>query len=275
MAGNEYKRFFVDNPLKNPYIRVRGVGYREQMRSTMVRRPQGTGDYLFMLFYDPVRIGTSDRAKAYDSSYFIVWPPGAGHFYGNGEAPFLHTWTHCEGVWIEKAVKAAGFPLSKPQPVSNAGMIEDYVTAIYREVMQVRPEAAIVRNLYENWLREVKRDSRMLGRQKAVPEWLINVRNFMAAGYREKMTLDELAAQAHKSVPHLCSEFKKHFGRAPIEYLIRLRLNEALHLLPDINLAIGQIAERVGYEDIYHFSKLFKKHYGISPMGMRRRKAGH
>ena len=36
------------------------------------------------------------------------------------------------------------------------------------------------------------------------------------------------------------------------------------------SLSIGEIAERVGYEDAYHFSKLFKKTYGVSPSKMRK-----
>ena len=70
---------------------------------------------------------------------------------------------------------------------------------------------------------------------------------------------------------HFCAEFKKYYKCAPIEYIIKLRMNEALHHLHNINYSITEIAEKVGYEDIYHFSKLFKKQYRVSPMGMRRR----
>ena len=73
------------------------------------------------------------------------------------------------------------------------------------------------------------------------------------------------------SVPHLCSEFKKHFGVPVIDYVIRRRMREAAYLLHDRNLNITGIARRVGYTDIFHFSKLFKKHFGRSPREVRKR----
>lgn len=54
---------------------------------------------------------------------------------------------------------------------------------------------------------------------------------------------------------------------SPINYLIQLRLTNARELLKDESSAITvkQVAATVGYSDAYHFSKLFKKYYGLSP----------
>ena len=45
----------------------------------------------------------------------------------------------------------------------------------------------------------------------------------------------------------------------------RQRMAHARHLLRDVGLTVADVAQRVGYDDLYHFSKLFKKHCGISP----------
>ena len=65
--------------------------------------------------------------------------------------------------------------------------------------------------------------------------------------------------------------FKSEMGESPIHYLIRVRMEKAKALLESgASLSIGEIAEKVGYEDAYHFSKLFKKTYGVSPSKMRK-----
>ena len=66
--------------------------------------------------------------------------------------------------------------------------------------------------------------------------------------------------------------FKEETGESPINYLIKIRLEKARDiLLKSSDSTIKNIANEVGYEDAYHFSKLFKKYYGISPLYYRKR----
>jgi YesN/AraC family two-component response regulator len=61
--------------------------------------------------------------------------------------------------------------------------------------------------------------------------------------------------------------FKEETGESPINYLIKIRLEKAKDILLNGNGgSIKSIANQVGYDDVYHFSKLFKKYYGISPL---------
>ena len=61
--------------------------------------------------------------------------------------------------------------------------------------------------------------------------------------------------------------FKKETGDTPINYLISLRMKKSKDLLEQFpERSIRSVAADVGYEDAYHFSKLFKKYYGISPL---------
>ena len=58
-------------------------------------------------------------------------------------------------------------------------------------------------------------------------------------------------------------------GKTPNEYIIELRLQFAKKLLDNTNLSIRQISENVDYSDQYFFSRLFKKHMGVSPQNYR------
>ena len=66
--------------------------------------------------------------------------------------------------------------------------------------------------------------------------------------------------------------FKSETGDTPIRHLINIRLEKAKELLsagcPD---SVQEVAALVGYDDAYHFSKLFKKRFGITPTQARKR----
>ncbi|MCM3171367.1 AraC family transcriptional regulator [Paenibacillus sp. MER 99-2] len=84
--------------------------------------------------------------------------------------------------------------------------------------------------------------------------------------YREQVTLDDLAERFNYSSRHLSMQFKQKTGSSPIDYLIQIRLAEARRMLIKSNVTLKEIAVEVGYTDVYYFSRLFKKHVGISPI---------
>ncbi|MGQ8874628.1 AraC family transcriptional regulator [Paenibacillus sp. TSA_86.1] len=83
--------------------------------------------------------------------------------------------------------------------------------------------------------------------------------------YREPVTLDFLAEQLNYSSRHLSMKFKRKTGYSPIDYLIQTRIGKAQDLLVRSDAKLGAIAAEVGYTDVYYFSRIFKKHVGMSP----------
>lgn len=92
---------------------------------------------------------------------------------------------------------------------------------------------------------------------------------YMSKYYYEKLTLDSIAAQFDLSPSHFSLMFKKITNYSVIDYLIKLRLSKAKLLLED-GKSISEVAEAVGFSDIYYFSKTFKKHVGLSPSSYRK-----
>jgi AraC-like DNA-binding protein/mannose-6-phosphate isomerase-like protein (cupin superfamily) len=91
------------------------------------------------------------------------------------------------------------------------------------------------------------------------------VRAYIERKLDRKLFLKELAAAAGMSPEHFCREFRRVYGEAPLEMRNRLRINAAAKLIRFSDRPIKQIAEELGYSDIYHFSKAFKKQTGRSP----------
>lgn len=89
--------------------------------------------------------------------------------------------------------------------------------------------------------------------------------------YNEKISLDRIAENMYLSPFYLSKVFKSETGSTPIRHLIDIRLEKARELLGESGeMSIREVALAVGYEDAYHFSKLFKKKYGVAPSSVRK-----
>ena len=88
----------------------------------------------------------------------------------------------------------------------------------------------------------------------------------------EKITLQTMADIARMSTSTLSRHFRCETGLTPMEYLIRLRMRNAVKLLTQTSDSISEIAERCGYENVYYFSNAFKTVYGYSPSEHRRQR---
>ncbi|MBR0288235.1 MAG: helix-turn-helix domain-containing protein, partial [Selenomonadaceae bacterium] len=67
---------------------------------------------------------------------------------------------------------------------------------------------------------------------------------------------------------------KKETGLSPIQYMMQRRIGEAQSLLVETSLPIQEIEFRLGFNDSAHFSKMFKKHVGVTPKEYRKHFAG-
>ncbi|HYF50267.1 MAG TPA: hypothetical protein VEJ63_12730, partial [Planctomycetota bacterium] len=76
------RHFFANPPVKSKELTIHGVGVQERMPPRMVERPQGTGDYLFMVFFEPVHIDVAGKLSEYPAGSIVMWDRGAGHIYG-------------------------------------------------------------------------------------------------------------------------------------------------------------------------------------------------
>lgn len=104
--------------------------------------------------------------------------------------------------------------------------------------------------------------------KKYVVEQIVN---YFEDHYAEKISLDQIAENMYLSPFYISRIFKSETGDTPIRHLINIRLEKAMVLLQEgFAGSIQEVAERVGYDDAYHFSKLFKKRYGMPPSQVKK-----
>ena len=91
-----------------------------------------------------------------------------------------------------------------------------------------------------------------------------NALKYMQEHYREKLKLQEVADQVYVSQWHLSKLLNRYKGQSFSDILNSIRIEKAKELLEDPSLRIGDIADMVGFLDMAHFSRVFKKQTGVS-----------
>lgn len=99
---------------------------------------------------------------------------------------------------------------------------------------------------------------------------LQRVRQYLAANYLEKISLDDLARVAGLSKYYLLRYFTKVYRTSPHAYQTMLRVNHAkIELLKRRDQPITMIAQDAGFYDQSHFEKVFKQYSGTTPLDYR------
>jgi AraC-like DNA-binding protein len=86
-----------------------------------------------------------------------------------------------------------------------------------------------------------------------------------------ELSLERVAAAAHVTPAHLARRFRAELGATPMAYLWRRRVDAGVDLLTSTGLSVGEIARRVGFRSVYHFSRRVKQATGLPPTELRRR----
>ena len=100
---------------------------------------------------------------------------------------------------------------------------------------------------------------------------MIEIMNYVQANYID-ITLDDLAENFFLSKPYLSKYIKEQSGMTFGDLVKKIRMKKAKALLKSSNMTVENIAMSVGYQNVEHFNRLFKKAYNMTPMQFRNQK---
>lgn len=110
--------------------------------------------------------------------------------------------------------------------------------------------------------------------QNQLSPHIYKVIDYITKNYEQKIRLEDIAAQIHLNVSYISTIFKEQLGVSISDYVLDYRLTLAKNMLTDSNdNPISEIALSVGFYDTAHFTKSFKKAFGITPREYRNLKA--
>jgi AraC-like DNA-binding protein len=197
-----------------------------------------------------------------------TWPGPHFRFGSHDNRPWDHYFAGFRGPRIQKWISSGLFPIHRDPPYIQ---IEDPETfrSGFESLIQIldspernSPRAVhilegLLLALHEQKIERKADPMQALARQI----WQMP---------RGPWNFHVLAREHALSYSHFRKIFREKAGLAPNQYLLKARIDYSAKLLRTTPDAVKTVADRAGFDEIYYFSKLFKKHFGIAPGQYRR-----
>ncbi|MCS7459603.1 AraC family transcriptional regulator [Paenibacillus doosanensis] len=213
--------------------------------------------------------------KALCGELFLVPPDSRCALENISEAPvqLLFIRFHC--AQIQWADKTPG-----PLCAAKAELIDDYQLYCFR-TPQIRswiqdflsdcgsPEPALYYQLQSHLYAMVAALMMVVQNPREMEQDLVayveRTRQYMEQRYHEAMDMEDIARLSGASPSRFYQAFRRQTGLSPNKFITKIRLDASLSMLANTLSPVIDVAHSVGYPDEYYFSRLFKKHMGITP----------
>ena len=135
----------------------------------------------------------------------------------------------------------------------------------YEDICQAYMEILIIRLMRSTSLSVQSEPQAISGNRQCAA-----VRRYIDLHFKEPLTLEQLADDAHMNKYYLSHAFKREYGVSPINYMITRRVEESKYLLAETDLPMSQISQLLGFSSLSYFSQVFRRSQNISPMEYRK-----
>ncbi|WP_159884508.1 response regulator transcription factor [Paenibacillus puerhi] len=135
---------------------------------------------------------------------------------------------------------------------------DDHIEDALRQVSNYNEAIDLVKQFSNELFFEENKDH--------ITDWVDMVEHYICLHYRENLTIAELAERFELNPAYLSRVFKKKKAISPLDLLLKLKIDEAKRMIETNPRSLFKdVAIQLGYEDAFHFSKLFKKWTGFTP----------
>lgn len=200
----------------------------------------------------------------------LVLPKDIAHAYGaDAHSPWTIYWVHFDGSLSEDFLRLLGKPSLRRIGVQPR-LLADFeaLLAVQRQGLNAVPFIHAAHRLQAMLSSLAVLPARVSLKSGRVLD-IEAVQAVMREHLRGSLNLDELAAHFRLSRFHFAKTYRALTGHAPIQDFIQLKMALACRLLDRGDLDVRQVAEQLGYDDPYYFSRLFRKVVGMAPSHYR------
>lgn len=252
-----------------------GYDYHES-KDFQIYRPLGSANYLFLVFSGEIDIRIDEIDFSYPPGTMILYSPDYPQHYHNPRNGFTNDWLHIEAAEFGEFIEGLMLPLNQPFTILQFEAVRGMIQNIEKEYLRL--DFAYEESLHSQIMTLfifLARSYRQKDKHRNDPymEELENrfrlVRAKIISTHWQDWTVDAMASLTGLSRSRFTYLYQSFFHTSPKEDLITERLQMAKYLLKNSNLNVSQISQKVGYDNLYHFSKLFKKNIGMSPSRYR------
>ncbi len=182
----------------------------------------------------------------------------------NWEFKFLHFNGNMSQTYYNYILKLYGSPIL---PTNRS--IEHYLDELYRLTAESGPEETCSDYIYRI-LVKIIHGYHLEQNVDVSPAWMTQAIEFISRNYHHEIQIDNLAQMFHFSRCYFSTQFKKHTGFSPHQYILNYRIAEAKWRLYNTTLSINEISTQCGFQNTSSFIRCFKKQEGISPLVYRK-----
>lgn len=171
-------------------------------------------------------------------------------------------------------VQAQPFGLLYHVILPEPGLVHSQVRRMYEEWQQSGVSAQLrMKSMLFEFLYELFSQLKHSKDRGSPSDLVAYALRYIHEHYAEAVTMDQLADLLGCNSSYMYRLFKAEIGKSPNDYIIGVRMEQARQYLRTTQLNLREIALSVGYSDVYYFSRLFKKQFGVSPLQSRKRKS--
>ena len=230
-------------------------------------RPHGLPCYVMLHFYNPVTVTISGCAYSAAKGAFVIWGPDRPHGFVAGKT-LWYDWMHLSGGVEESLAKYRLTPNTLYQPTNNneitqifeALELANYSYGNYKqELIQLK-----LNELFVNIARNLEKSSVSIRLENNLVDRMKQVRGLIIFHPEAVWTVENIADMVNICPSYLHTLWRAKFGITPNQDVIMIRIESAKQCLLR-GKTVNETAELVGYNNVSHFVRQFKKYTNITP----------
>ena len=252
------------------YYRVHSIPILE------TERPNGRGDYqLLYIAAGTVHFIFDGVERIVPKGNMVLFRPGETqmYYYYAEDKPETY-WVHFTGSDVGHLLNYYQMP--KNENVFFTGTSADYQW-LFRQMIQ---ELQLQRVNYEDLLNMNLRHilliiNRYLYEGSDIGTDMLDeierATHYFNENYNQTIVIEDYARDRGMTANWFIQSFRKVTKYTPMQYIVHLRMTNAMNLIDNTNYNMSQIASAIGYDNSMYFSRIFKKHTGMTPTEYKRR----
>lgn len=203
-------------------------------------------------------------------SVFMYGPRTRHRIWCNGSAALRKYFIDIDGPGARSFVAQAGMRPGSVRLMNDPESARALAQMLMEQISGVEHGGsdAVIAGLRYLLLLTVSQKTRP-ARQSRVDIRMAEVRAFIEDNHPTLHGLSDIARQVGIEPAYLCRVFHRQWGISPGQFLTRQKLENAARQLTSTSRAVKEVAAAVGFEDPLHFSRNFRRHFGVSPTDFR------
>lgn len=205
-----------------------------------------------------------------ENQAFFITPYTKIEYHPDSSEPWQYFWLNFTGLAVPDIFAKIGIDYRKNQIFNYdfKNWLVDFIKNI--QIFEEQDKGGLYGNAIFYSIYSLLKADKNLIKQDKKTKHVSEAVHFIHNNFHKKISTSDVAKAINLDKRYLSSIFKEKLQLTVSEYIAKIKLDKSKELLQSTNLRISDIANTVGFDDQFHFSKFFKKSEGLSPMQYRK-----